>query len=358
MSQKRVTIADVAKRAGVSTTAVSLVLNNRQGTRLSEDAAHRVRTAADELGYRPNLMARALSTQKSHVLGFISEQVTTDRLASGLIRGALQEARRHGHVLFIAETEGEPGAVDGAVHALTDRQVDGIIYAATRPHNLRFPSDAGNIPVVMLNAVSDDVPTTVLPDEFEGARHIVDLLLDAGHTDNVVIIGRSQDEAADEWLSIAVQRRIDGIWAALDAHGVRPIAQIPCRPWSVKNGYEAVRDLLRAGIQPKALICFNDRLAFGAYRALGEARLRAGRDVGVVSFDDDDIAVYVDPMLTTAAAPYEEMGALAVRLLLDENVEPAEHLVPMPLRIRGSVRLRGTLAVDADAVAAEPDWTR
>ena len=356
MAQQRVTMADVAKLANVSTTAVSLVMNNRQGTRLSDDAAARVRAAAKELGYRPNLTARALSTQKSHVLGFISEQVTTDRLASGLIRGALQEAKRHGHVLFITETEAESGAVEEAVDALTDRQVDGIIYAATRPQNLRVPASVGATPMVMLNAVSDEVKTAVLPDETEGGRSIVDLLLNAGHTDNVVVIGRSLDQPDDEWLTVAVQRRLDGIWAALESHDVRPIAQVACQPWSVSNGYEAVHDLLSAGIQPKALICLNDRLAFGAYRALQEAHLRPGRDIAIVSFDDDDIAVYLNPMLTTAATPFEEMGALAVRLLLDETHPHREHLVHMPLRVRGSVPVPANLTIADPPV--EPNWAR
>ncbi len=358
MARQRVTMADVALRAGVSTTAVSLILNNRQGTRLSDDAAARVRAAADELGYRPNLTARALSTQKSHVIGFISEQVTTDRLASGLIRGALQEAKRQGHVLFIAETEGEADAVDEAVDALTDRQVDGIIYAATRPQTLRVPARVGNTPVVMLNAFSDDVDDAVLADEFTGAQDIVDLLLDAGHADGIVILGRSLDQPDDEWLTAAVQRRLGGIWSSLERHDVRPIAQLPCQPWSVKNGYEAVHDLLEAGIQPQALICLNDRLAFGAYRALSEANLTAGRDVAVISFDDDDIAVYLHPMLTTAAAPFEDMGALAVRLLLDEDHERGEHLVPMPLRVRDSVHLTRARAAQLAASNPEPDWTR
>ena len=358
MANKRVTMADVAQRAGVSTTAVSLIMNDRQGTRLSEEAASRVRAAAEELGYRPNLTARALSTQKSHVIGFISDQVTTDRLASGLIRGALREAKRHGHVLFIAETDGEDGAVDDAVDALTDRQVDGIIYAATRPQSLRVPAHVGATPVVMLNATSDDAPDTVLADEYEGARSIVSMLLDAGHTQNVVILGRSREQPVDEWLTTAVQRRMNGIWDSLNDHGVMPIAQLACQPWSVLNGYHLTRDLLQAGVQPGAIVCLNDRLAFGAYRALGEAGLKAGRDVAVVSFDDDDIAVYLEPMLTTAAAPYEEMAAQAVRLLLDGEHPKGEHLVPMPLRIRGSVKISESVAATIHAEPDEPDWVR
>lgn len=358
MVSKRVTMADVARRAGVSTTAVSLIMNDRQGTRLSDEAAARVRAAADELGYRPNLTARALSTQKSHVIGFISNQVTTDRLASGLIRGALREAKRHGHVLFIAETDGEDAAVDEAVDALADRQVDGIIYAATRPQSLRVPAHVGATPVVMLNATSQDVPDAVLADEFEGARAIVSVLLEAGHTDNVVILGRSLEQPADEWLTTSVRRRLEGIWSALGERGVAPIAQLSCQPWSVVNGHRLTRDLLEAGVQPGAIICLNDRLAFGAYRALGEAGLKAGRDVAVVSFDDDDIAVYLDPMLTTAAAPYEEMAAQAVRLLLSGERPRGEHLVPMPLRIRGSVRIPDAVAATIDASPGETDWVR
>lgn len=358
MTQHRVTMAEVARKAGVSTTAVSLVLNGRQGTRLSADSANRIRAAAAELGYRPNLTARALSTQKSRIIGFISDQVTTDRLASGLIRGALQEAKRQGHVLFIAETEGEADAVDEAVDALVDRQVDGIIYAATRPQTLHVPARVGTTPVVMLNAISDEVPNSVLADEYTGAKDVVDLLLDAGHADGVVIVGRSADQPEDEWLTVAVQRRLDGIRASLDSHGVRPVAQLPCEHWSVKEGYESVRDLLAAGVTPDALICLNDRLSFGAYRALAEANLVVGRDVAIVSFDDDDIAVYLHPMLTTAAAPFDEMGALAVRILLDDLREPGQQLVPMPIRVRDSVHLTKERAAELQKQNPEPNWVR
>lgn len=339
--QKRTTMADVARLAGVSTTAVSLVLNKRAGTRLSAETIARVNAAAKQLGYRPNLTARALSMQKSHVLGFISERVTVEGVASGLIRGALREAKQHNHLLFIAETEGEPHAIEEAVLALTDRQVDGIIYAATRPQNLRIPISAGGPPVVMLNAFSDDADDYVLANEFNGGRDIVDLLLDAGHREDVVILGRSREQPDDEWFTIAVERRMRGIWSSLDSHDVRPIAELPCQPWNANNGYHAIRNLIAAGTVPRALICLNDSLAFGAYGALSEANLMPGRDVAIVSFDDDDIAHQLHPTLTTAAAPFEEMGALAVRRLLEAGHPPGEVLVDMPLRVRESVALGG-----------------
>lgn len=341
MARKRTTMADVAEQAGVSITAVSLVLNNRVGTRLSESVAERVRSAATELGYRPNLTARALSTQRSQIIGFISELVTTGRFGNDLIRGALDEAKRQGHVLFIAETAGEPGAAAVAVNALADRQVDGIIFAATRPERLRMPSHPPEIPIIMLNAMSDDDAPVVLADERDGARRIVDLLLDAGNTEDVAIIGRSRTGQEDPELTIAVERRLSGIRESLDAHGVEPIAEVHLEPWSLETGYHAVKGLLDSGIKPRALICLNDRIAFGAYRALNEAQLRVPDDVSVVSFDDDDIAVYLEPKLTTVAFPYEDMGALAVRLLLGDEPKLPEYLVKMPIRIRGSVKQWG-----------------
>jgi LacI family transcriptional regulator len=336
-------MADVAAKAGVSSTAVSLVLNNRVGTRLSEEAVARVRAAAADLGYRPNLTARALSTRRSQVLGFVSEFVTTGRFGSDLIRGALQEAKRHGQVLLIAETVGEPDAAREAVEALVDRQVDGIIFAATVPEQISIPAHPNETPVVMLNAVAHGASIAVLPDEYEGGLEIVNLLLDAGHTQDVALIGETLSHVDNEELTAAVRLRLRGIKAALDLHKVHPVAEIPCQPWSLQSGFEAVRNLISGGTRPRALICLNDRLAYGAYRALAAAGLNVPDDVSVVSFDDDDIALYLDPPLTTAAFPYEEMGALAVRLLLADNPEEQEHLIHMPIRVRGSVKLTGEM---------------
>lgn len=338
MERSRVTMADVARRAGVSHTAVSLILNNRVGTRLSPEAVERVRRAAEELGYRPNLTARALSTRRSHAIGFVSDRTATERYASALIHGALVEARARGYVLFIAETEGDPDAERQAFDALVDRQVDGLIFATSWSRKLELPEPPAHTRLVLLNAVSDHVPTAILPDEERGGREMVDLLLDAGRHDDVVLIGRTHTQPIDQWYTPTVQRRVEGIWASLDAHGVTPIAEIPCRRWYAEEGYNAMRDLLTSGVRPRGVICLNDRLAFGVYRALNESGMSVPEDTSVVSFDDDEIAQYLQPQLTTAALPYDQMGTLAVQLLLDSDAEEREYLVEMPIRVRGSIQ--------------------
>src|SRR6476659_7992556 len=122
---KRVTLADVAERAGVSKTAVSLVLNDRPGSRLSDAVVERVRAAASELNYRPNHAARSLRVGKTQIVGFISDDVAITRYASAMIRGALDAALHYEHTVLIAETGSDPGRREQAVQAMLDRQPDG-----------------------------------------------------------------------------------------------------------------------------------------------------------------------------------------------------------------------------------------
>jgi LacI family transcriptional regulator len=115
-------------------------------------------------------------------------------------------------------------------------------------------------------------------------------------------------------------------------------AQLPLSPWEPEPGYEAIADLIDSGETFDAIIAMNDRLAFGAYQAMLERGLRVGQDVSVVSFDDDEFARFVRPGLTTAALPYETMGRLAAEFILTGATQPEEHLIPMPIMYRGSVR--------------------
>ena len=333
---RRVTQADVAARAGVSPTTVSLVLNEREGTRLSDAAAERVRQAARELGYRPNLTARALATRQSHAIGLVSDHAAVSPEASALVRGALRAARELHYTVLIAETDGDPGVEQESLEALVDRQVDGIIFATSRSRELVVPAAARRTRLVMLNATAPSEEICVLPDEFEGGRSAVDLLAGAGHLEGLAVIG-ADEPTQDSDITVTVRRRLEGMWSAFRDHDIEPFITVSCRDWELANGHEAGRRLLAAGRLPKAIICLNDRLAFGVCRAITELGLRIPDDVSVVSFDDDIIAQYLQPQLTTVALPYVSMGELAVRLLLDETAERREHLVAMPMRLRGSV---------------------
>lgn len=334
--QKRVTLADVARAAGLSRTAASMILTGRPDTRLSAEAHGRVMAAAAQLGYRPNLAARSLRTERTESIAFISDVVATTRFAMGLIRGALDAAEQAEHIMLVLETGGEPAREEKAISAALDRQVDGIIFASMRAREIFVPDTPPGTPVVMLNATNPRFPVSVLPDEFEGGRTAVRLLDEAGHRDGIALLGQSDRAEEGLFRSATVARRVDGIRSEMAHRNLRFVAEESCWNWEPEEGFKLVRKLLKRKEPLRALLSMNDRLALGAYQALAEAGLRIPDDVGIVSFDNDEVAAYLRPGLTTIALPHEEMGRMAVDLLLSRTVS-GEHLVPMPVLTRGSL---------------------
>jgi LacI family transcriptional regulator len=336
VTKKRVTLADVARLAGLSPAAASMILTGRPDTRLSAEAHERVHAAAAQLGYRPNIAARALRTDKTRTIAFISDYVATTRYASGLIRGALEEAEKANHVMLVLETGGEPAREVQAIEAALDRQVDGIIFAAMRAREVFVPELPASTKVVMLNGTSSRFTCSVLPDEFSGGRTAVQLLHKAGFTDGIALIGHNELAERGLFRSETVAQRLAGIRDAMREAGLTFIAEESCWEWEPHHGYELVGKLLKQGLRPRALLCLNDRLSFGAYQALAEARLTVPHDVSIMSFDDDILASYLRPGLTTIGLPHDEMGREAVRQLLSQD-DAKEIRVPMPVVHRASI---------------------
>ena len=334
---RRATLADVAARSGLSKTAVSLILNDRPGSRLSAEAAERVRQAARELDYRPDPAARSLRTQKTRTVGFISDDVTVTRYASAMIRGALDVAEQHEHTVLSAETGSSAPRTAQALNAMLDRRADGVVFALMAARQIDVPKVPGDLPVVILNGTSGQGHPAVLPAERVAGYEITRLLLDQGHR-RIGMIGNSPVGIADPRVSVTLRDRFAGIAAALAEAGVELAATVEQRSWEPELGYLGAHEILRQGVDLTALLCLNDRLAFGAYQALQEHGLRVPRDMSVASFDDDEIASYLRPGLTTARIPYEEMGRQAMQAVLSgDQASSSQRLVPMPIVRRDSV---------------------
>lgn len=341
MSRRRVTLADLAQAAGVSRTTASLVMTGRgRELRISHDVEQRVLRAADELGYRPNAVSVGLRTGTSRTIGFVSDTVATSRLAGDMIKGALEAARERGVMLFIGETEGDPELERGLLHAMQDRQVDGLILASMYTRTIKVPKDVG--PAVLLNALPkspSDLPS-IVPDEVEAGRAAARVLLDAGHRDGIYLIGVGPELGDVPPRSVAARERLVGIHEILGEAGVKIAGGRMFVDWLPEEGSAATADLLEQH-RPKALICLNDRLALGAYHALSDAGLDVPGDVSVVSFDDHPIASWMRPKLTTVALPHYELGRKAVEVLFaqmgEETGQGEIHRVPMPVRHRESV---------------------
>lgn len=342
MQRRRVTQADVARAAGVSRTTASLVLSGRGAElRISEEAQHRVRQVAIELGYRPNLVSASLRDGTTRTIGLISDTVATSQLAGDMIRGALAEAHRAGYMLFIGESEGDADEETRLIEAMFDRQVDALVIASmfTRERPAP-PTPRGR--AVLLNAVpaAGQDAIAVVPDEYAAGRRAAEALLEAGHRSiHLIGAGVAEDEMPPGTVAGVERRR--GILDGLGEAGIEPESSRMCRIWLPEDGWQATRDLLGSGVRGGALITFNDRIAFGAYQAIHEAGLRIPEDFSVISFDDHQLATWLHPALTTFAIPHYELGETAIRRLLDpESADGTIDRIAMPLRRRGSVAPR------------------
>ena len=329
---KRATLADVAKLAGLSTTTVSMVLNNRPNTRLSEQAAERVRAAAAALDYRPNPAARGLRTGTTRTIGFISDEVTVTRYASAIISGLLEEAEAHDHSLLITES-GRPGQLQKLVNLMLDRRTDGIVFGLMRARQLELPP-LPEVNTILVNATSTSGHPCVLPDEYRAGYQAVKYLTDRGHR-RIGFIGRSAD-LLEPASSATVAERYAGMDTALAEEGIELVHQVDGKYWEPGLGYAGAEEIFAAG-HVTAVIAANDRVAFGIYQSAQERGLKVPEDLSVISFDDEYLASYLRPQLTTMQIPYREMGRTAMQLLLSRQAPPVT-LVPMPVQERGSVR--------------------
>jgi LacI family transcriptional regulator len=332
---RAVTMKDVAHHAGVSRTAVSLVLNDRFDVTLADETRQRVIDAAAELGYRPNAGARALAQQRSDWYGLVTEIVTAP-FAVDIIKGAQDSAMDGGKYLLISSTESDPASETAVIERLLEQRVEGLIYATTWHRGITVPDVAREVPTVLVNCFDlEGRHLAVVPDERAGGYRAAGRLAAAGHR-RIGFIN------LDPGIPAAIGRR-EGYLAALRDAGIDPDEALEVTgDATADSGFEAAGQLLDLPDPPTAIFCANDRMAMGAYDAIKERGLRIPDDVAVVGFDNQElIAAYLRPRLTTVALPFEQMGATGVALLAaitaGESPDTKIVTVDCPLLERSSV---------------------
>jgi LacI family transcriptional regulator len=316
---------------------VSFALNNPDGSRLSTDAIERAKAAAKKLNYTPNFAARTLRTQRTHSLGFLSSDVAVTRFAMAMIASALRMADTHDMALLIAETGTDVKRAKRATRALLDRQIDGLIVAEMGAKQVDLPDVPAGLPIVFANALGPAEYVSILPDEKAGAQAVVDELLSGNLKSSIWIIGGHPVLETDLRRSATIGTRMRAIREALVAGGVSNWSEEKAMDWTPELGYQTIKRLASEGKMPDAVIALNDNIALGVYSACNELGVVIGKDISIVSFDDDELVSYLKPGLTTARLPYAEIGELAVKALVEDALEPGVVLIPMPLQVRASV---------------------
>ncbi|MEV6103605.1 LacI family DNA-binding transcriptional regulator [Streptomyces sp. NPDC051940] len=331
-SPRAVTMRDVAQAAGVSVSTVSHVVNNKKGARIGKDAWERVQRAIEELGYRPNAMAKDLVKGRSRFIGLVADAIASTPFAGQIIRGAQDEAWRHGYVLLVANTEGNEAAETEALAMMLEHKVRGVLYSAWYHREVELPAGLTETDCVLVNcfASDSDIPA-VVPDEVAGGRQAARMLLAAGHR-RIGFINTTTPSPAHDG-------RLRGYREALDEAGVPfdPALVVDARP-DQEGGFEAVGRLLDRGVT--GVFCHNDRVAMGLYDGVRERGLRVPDDLAVVGFDNQEvIAAHLRPPLSTVALPHYELGLAGVRLLLglDEPAPGGRVAVDCPPVHRSSV---------------------
>jgi LacI family transcriptional regulator len=336
---RRIGIKDVAAAAGVSVTTVSHILNEVEGKRINPETRQRVLDTAQRLGYAPNDLARGLRLKRSNTIGFVSDQIATTPHAGRIILGAQEEAAKHGLLLLMLNTGGDPELERREIDLLLQRQVDGVLYASMYHRVVEVPERLRSVPTVLLDARSNDpaVPS-VVPDEVRGGWTAVSELVRHGHR-RIGFINNVDDIPA-------THGRLEGYRRALVEAGIDEDPRLVVSEISdAAGGYRAALGLLGATPRPTALFCFADRMAMGVYHAAAQLGLSIPADLSVIGFDNQElICDGMFPGLTTVALPHYEMGARAVAQLLaltsapDRGTGPAaQEMLPCPLVARASV---------------------
>ncbi|MFK0154699.1 LacI family DNA-binding transcriptional regulator [Streptomyces sp. NPDC090493] len=295
----------MAKLAGVSQQTVSRVA--RGGGSVRADTAARVNQAIEALGYRPDPVARALSTGTSRVLGVLSHASTFFGTVS-ILSGIEQAAERVGYGISMASlSEFSPGGVQESIDRLTLSGCDGIVLIAPWASDVEsLRSLQSRVPLVTTSQVPGYDGPAVHPDAVLSAGELTDHLLSLGHETVWHVAGPQGWNAAD--------LRAQGWEQALRSAGAQ-VPEMLRSDWTARSGYEAGR-LLAAQPEVTAVFAANDETALGVIYALSEAGLRVPEDVSVVGYDDAPGSAYFRPALTTVSGDYLEHGRQAVSQLM------------------------------------------
>jgi DNA-binding LacI/PurR family transcriptional regulator len=332
------TLQDVARHAGVSTATVSKVLSNTPY--FTEETRQKVMQAVEELGYVPNLAARALSKGKTQIIAvvfpYIYDAIFTDPLVLRILEGIESEATPHGYNLLLST----PRLTDDGPDAHYRRMIqsgylDGVIALDNVPvASVIKPLRKKKIPHVVIGY--HEAAYSVCSDDYSGGRQLMEHILSLGHT-RLGVITVPPD------MHFALNERMRGLQAVALERGI-DMAQVPIAygDFSVVSGIRDTAELLEQHPDITAIICLNDRMAMGAIQYIVQSGRRVPDDISVVGYDDIPTAVTFSPPLTTVNQHAPEQGQMAAQLLFAilNQKTPTPVMLPVTLIPRSSAAVR------------------
>ncbi|HEY3728609.1 MAG TPA: LacI family DNA-binding transcriptional regulator [Solirubrobacteraceae bacterium] len=332
---RAVTIRDVARLAEVHPGTVSRALNEQTRALVNQETAQRVLRAAEQLGYRPNPIARGLKTNRSFTVGVLIPDLTNP-LFPPIVRGIEDRLDEAGYTALIVNTDNDVDRERSQMEAMRARQVDGFIAATARLDvELLAEAAAGGAPVVLVNRSLENASVpAVTVDDRRGIGLAVDHVTDLGHR-------RVGHVAGPQNVSTGHLRHL-GFLEAMERQLLpAPAARITFAAAFVEgDGARACNELLDQASEITAIVAANDRLAIGCYDALEARGLRCPDDISIVGFNDMPFVDRLRPPLTSVRVPQREIGTVAANLLIrqlsDGSRRHQEILLEPTLVVRSS----------------------
>jgi DNA-binding LacI/PurR family transcriptional regulator len=325
LTARRPTIADVALRAGVSKGAVSFALNGRPG--VSPATRQRILGAADELGWRPNLRARALPARRAYAIGLVvarpARLLASDPFFAAFIAGVELELAERDLALVLQVAADASAETAGYRRLAADGRVDGVLLTDVRAEDQRIPLLRSlGLPAVTLGRPDLDSPfPAVIEDDAAGVHEAVRHLVDLGHTRIGHVAGPDH--------FIHGSRRRESWRAAVESHGLTP-GPLRRTDFSPASGARATAALLRSASPPTAIVYASDLLAIAGIGAAHRLGLTVPRDLSVTGFDDTLMAAHITPALTTVHVDAVAWGRAATVTLLRLVTDGSADDLPMP----------------------------
>jgi LacI family transcriptional regulator len=323
-------IYDVARRAKVSVATVSAVVN--ESAYVSPGLKSRVLKAIQELNYKPNLLARSLATQQSHMLGMIVPDIANPFWPE-VVRGAEDRAHAAGYTLLLSNSDDDPRKEELYLNLFLAKRVDGVVIAkAPGPLSDEVKShlNANEVPLVQLLRTTPNSPfDAVLLDDRAAAYEAVSHLLRLDYRRIAIIAGPARVDTAE--------RRLAGYKQALKDWKVRVDPALYHEgDFRVKGGYIAGLELLKR--KPEAVFVSNYLMAVGLMKAVRQYQLRCPQDVAIVTCDDHPWVESFSPQLTTVNFPKYELGSEAARVLIERIQDPARTVNTLELHSTLEIR--------------------
>ena len=332
----KVTIKDIARLAGVSIATVSMIVNNKD-QRISPQTRAKVLKIIEEQNYVPNRVASSMVTKTTKTIGLVIPDIANPFFPE-IARGVEDKANKEGYTVILCNSDNILNKEDAYVDMLQEKMVDGIIFtASSRRTTVSTSLQKVKVPVI---TVDRDLPALgkygkIVVDNQHGAKEAVTYMINQGYKKIYHITGPLTSKTARD--------RYAGYIEALDkSHVALPDSHLYEGHYTSEWGYDGICRLLKDGHDFDSVFCGNDMIAIGVLKGLRENGLKVPDQIGVVGYDDVQMAQMLTPELTTVRQPKYDMGFQAaemlIRMINNEKIDSSEHTLKTELIVRNSTK--------------------